>query len=111
MTHRIALVLALATVNACASAPRLPAQVPPSTQTSAAVDSLDPNMVPIGFGSLRQNEVALEIAPSGGLQVRAIPLDERVIRLLSSDSYRSLHDILRSREKELARVRDRGRLT
>ena len=29
----------------------------------------------------------------------------------SSDSYRSLRDILRSREKELARVRDRGRLT
>ena len=109
--HRIALVCALATVNACASAPRLPAQVPPSSQASAAVDSLDPNMVPVGFGSLRQNEVALEIAPSGGLQVRAIPLDERVIRLLSSDSYRSLRDILRSREKDLARMRDRGRLT
>ena len=67
--------------------------------------------MPAGFGSLRQNDVALEISPAGGLQVRAIPLDERVIRLLRPDSYKSLRDILRSKDNELTTVRQRGRLT
>jgi hypothetical protein len=42
-----------------------------------------------------------------GLHVRAIPLDESVIRVLSPDSYRALSDLVRSQESRLAELRRR----
>lgn len=71
--------------------------------------SLDPNLVPAGFGSLRQDDIALKSSPTGGLQVRAIPLDERFIRLLSPDSYKSLHELVVGNEKKLQAIRDKNR--
>lgn len=93
---------------ACASAPAVGAQQPPPGTTRA--DSLDPNIVPAGFGTLRQDDIALKIAPSNGLQVRAIPLDERFIRLLSPDSYRTLRDITRERATEIEAAQSRQRM-
>ncbi len=109
--RRVLVPLLVCALNACASTAALPAQNPPSVQSGATIDSLDPAFVPTGFGTLRQNDVSLEISPASGLQVRAIPLDERVIRLLRPDSYKSLRDILRSKDSELTAVRQRGRLT
>ncbi len=93
------------------------AQLPPPTsrptptgQVGAAVDTLDPNFVPAGFGTLRLDDLAIKVSPSSGLQVRAIPLDERFLRLLGPDSYRSLRDIGRSKEKELVAAKERYRL-
>ncbi len=109
---KTSLLVALLALAACVSANGIPAQVPPlGGVASTAADTLDPAFVPAGFGSLRQDDIALKISPSSGLQVRAIPLDERILRLLSPDSYRSLRDILRSKDKELALVRERGRLS
>lgn len=99
------LVLALFACLACASTPSVEAQQ--TTAGGAVADSLDPNMVPPGFGSLRQDDIALRIAPSSGLQVRAIPLDERFIRLLSPDSYRTLRDLTRGKEKEIEAAQQR----
>jgi hypothetical protein len=48
--------------------------------------------VPAGFGSLRQDDIAIRLQPTGMI-VRAIPLDENVIRLLTPDSYRALRDL------------------
>lgn len=108
----VAFLGALVAFTACVSAPAVPAQVPPvGSVTGTVADTLDPAFVPAGFGSLRQDDIALKISPSSGLQVRAIPLDERILRLLSPDSYRSLRDILRSKDKELTAVRERGRLS
>ena len=76
----------------------------------SAGDTLDPNFVPAGFGSLRQDDIAIKVTPTSGLQVRAVPLDERLIRLLSPDSYRSLHDLVRGKERELNAIRTRTRL-
>jgi hypothetical protein len=73
-------------------------------------DTLDPNWVPAGFGTLRQDDIALKTSPANGLQVRAIPLDERIIRLLSPDSYRALRDLLASKEQQLLGVKERNRL-
>lgn len=99
---------------ACASAPALPAQAASSAWQpplpGAQADTLDPNWVPIGFGSLRQDDIALKVSPSGGVQVRAVPLDERLIRLLSPDSYRSLHELSESKRTALIGIRDRTRL-
>lgn len=60
----------------------------------------DPTLPPAGFGSLRQDDIGIQLqAPN--LRIRIIPLDERIIRLLSPDAYRSLHDMRESRDEEL----------
>ena len=76
----------------------------------AAGDTLDPNWVPAGFGTLRQDDIAIKVSPANGLQVRAIPLDERFIRLLSPDSYRALRDLVVRNEAALRQVQERNRL-
>lgn len=93
---------------------------PPSRGSSAAttgsdailahIDSLDPNWVPSGFGSLKQDDISLKSSPVSGLQVRAIPLDERFIRLLSPDSYRALHELVAGNRARLEAIRDRTHL-
>jgi hypothetical protein len=75
-----------------------------------AGDTLDPNWVPAGFGTLRQDDIAIKVSPANGLQVRAIPLDERFIRLLSPDSYRALRDLVVRNEAALRQVQERNRL-
>jgi len=56
--------------------------------------------LPVGFGTLHQEDIALRIQLPGVL-VRALPLDESVIRVLSPDSYRGLHELVASRQAEL----------
>jgi hypothetical protein len=70
--------------------------------TPVATDSTR-HLVPAGFGSLRQEDVALNLQVLG-LQVRAIPLDETVIRVLSPDSYRALRDIVSSHQRDIESV-------
>ena len=82
---------------ACASAPRGTAPDPPGDPTGRQSPTSD---LPIGFGTLRQEDLALRIQLPG-VVVRAIPLDESVIRVLSPDSYRALHELVASRRAEL----------
>ncbi len=51
---------------------------------------------PGGHGSLTQDDLALTMRNSE-LEIRFVPLDQRVMRLLARDSYRSLHSLIRSR--------------
>jgi len=101
-------------LGACASTTTIVAQVPPTMppagQAGTQGDTLDPNWIPAGFGTLRQDDLALKVSPANGLQVRAIPLDERIIRLLSPDSYRSLRELLTSKNRELLAMMERNRL-
>jgi len=71
-----------------------------STTPSAASRDSSRLLVPAGYGSLKQEDVAIRIAKRG-LQVQAIPLDETIIRVLSPDSYRALRDQLASRKPSL----------
>lgn len=59
-----------------------------------------PGLPPVGFGTLRQDQVGVRIT-TANLAVRVLPLDERVIRLLSPDAYRSLQELQRSRAAEI----------
>ena len=59
--------------------------------------------VPLGFGSLRQDEIAIRIELQG-LIVRAIPLDESLIRLLTPDSYRAMRELQESNRQSIAAV-------
>lgn len=63
-------------------------------------------LMPPGYGSLRREDVAVEIRLQG-LTIRAIPLEESVIRALAPDTYRSLR-VLRDRQAPaLERLRSR----
>ena len=90
------LVLAIVAIAACS---------PPSGAGGVAVapvieDTTARAGIPAGYGSLRQDEIAIRLEPQG-LIVRAIPLDETVIRLLTPDSYRALRDLEESNRRTI----------
>lgn len=73
-----------------------------ATELSNKPDSAA-NLVPPGFGSLRQDEIAIKLeAP--GLVMRAVPLDESIIRLLTPDSYRVLRELQESNRPRIADI-------
>ena len=96
------------------------APAPASSAPSAVAASVDtlrsprrppsdtvPGLVPAGYGTLRQDDVSLRISgPS--LQVRAIPVEEAIIRLLSPDSYRAMSELKRSKTEAIALVARRN---
>ena len=53
-------------------------------------------LIPAGFGTLKQADIAIVLEPEG-VHVAAIPLDESVIRTLAPDSYRRLRASLDSK--------------
>lgn len=65
-----------------------------------------PDLPPAGYGTLRQEDVALRLR-SGPLEIRVIPLDEQVIRLLASDTYASLHRLRLDRMNAVAAAAQR----
>jgi len=91
--------------SAPVGAPRSTGAIAPGStgQDSAAL------LVPAGYGSLRQDDIALRVSQFG-LQVRAIPLDETVIRVLSPDSYRAMHEIVASQIERLTAIQRRTAL-
>lgn len=98
-----AFVVIIALVAGCA---------PPSGSSGAASapvieDTTAHASVPPGYGSLRQDEIAIRLE-SPGLIVRAIPLDESVIRLLTPDSYRALRDLEQSNRRAIEGISRRS---
>lgn len=90
--------------------------LPPSTGTAESPvpvvdDTAETSGIPTGYGSLRQDDIAIRLEPPG-LIVRAIPLDEKVIRLLTPDSYRALRDLQDSNRRMIDNItrRSGGRL-
>ena len=83
--------LALACVTATTGTPGASSGVNPSV----AGDTTGRLLVPPGYGTLHQDDISLHL-DGPGLLVRAIPLDEPVIRLLTPDSYRALRDLRES---------------
>lgn len=63
-------------------------------------DTVGVSLVPPGYGTLRQDDVAIKLQYEG-IQVKILPLDESILRTLSPDSYRSLRDLLESRQSEI----------
>lgn len=58
------------------------------------------DLPPAGHGTLHQADVALKLSTET-VQLRVLPLDERVTRLLSPDSYESLRRLTVSRAGEI----------
>lgn len=101
MNARKLLAGALAAGAAVACAPPLSGD-PPGDGPVPVRDATSAT-VPAGYGSLRQDELAILLQPAG-LVVRAIPLEESLIRLLTPDSYRTLHDLRTSTASALGDV-------
>ncbi|HUF64679.1 MAG TPA: hypothetical protein VMM17_01765 [Gemmatimonadaceae bacterium] len=99
---RGAVACAGATVAACAP----PVTTGNDVAPVAMADTTTAGLIPPGFGTLRQDEIAIRLQPPG-LVVRAIPLDETLIRLLTPDSYRTLHDLRMSTAGRLTGVAQR----
>lgn len=59
--------------------------------------------IPPGLGTLSQDDIALTFRQEE-LEIRVVPLDERLLKLLTVDTYRSLHDIARIRGREIDSV-------
>ena len=94
---------ALLAAAACAPAGTAPAPASPAASAAPPVlraDTLDPALVPAGYGTLRQEDVAIRLQYLS-LLVRALPLDESVIRTLSPDAYAALRELLASRRTEI----------
>ena len=106
---RAARCVALVIVHAaagCAQAPPAAAPKPasaPATPAIAFADTTGAGLGPAGFGSLRQEAIAISLSLPDVI-VRATPLDEGVIRTLSPDSYRALRELGESRRAAIARV-------
>lgn len=85
-------------------APGLPgASTRPVSPTTAGSDTAGLVLLPAGYGTLRQDDVAIRLQLPDVL-VRLIPLDERIIRTLSPDSYRALRDLAESRRAQIVRA-------
>ena len=98
MTAAVRALLAVAVAAGAATPDPATAQVPAQSVT------VDPGLIPAGYGSLKRDDIAITVQVEG-LTIRAIPLDESVIRTLAPDSYASLHRLSASHAAELDRVR------
>lgn len=58
--------------------------------------SANEQTIPVGFGRLNQDDISIRLS-SGDLEIRFVPLEERILRLLAPDAYRALHDMRESR--------------
>jgi hypothetical protein len=75
----------------------------PAAPAARIADTNAAGLIPAGFGSLRQEDIAIRLQLPD-LIVRIIPLDESVIRTLLPDSYRALREQVESRRANLARL-------
>jgi hypothetical protein len=75
----------------------------PSVQRSA--DAQD--TIPPGFGTLKRDDIVVRFT-TGTVEIQVLPLDEQVIRLLASDTYRSLTQLVQSRHDDIDAAAERG---
>ena len=68
----------------------------PTLQRSASAQ----DTLPVGYGTLKRDDIAVRFA-TGQVEIQILPLDEQVIRLLASDTYRSLRDLIKSKQTDI----------
>ena len=67
---------------------------------AASVRLAAQDTVPAGFGTLKRDDIVVRFATEQ-LEIQVLPLDEQVIRLLAPDTYRSLTQLLRTKQGEI----------
>lgn len=101
MTRALSVLLVLI---ACSGAP-------PSSQAapSGTLLAQDRPLPPPGYGTLRQDDIAVRIQ-TANLQMQLLPLDEEVLRLLAPDAYRSLSALRDARASDIEAAKERARV-
>src|SRR6476659_652507 len=92
--HRSLAIVLLLAAAACGGAH---GQVPPGPAPA------DAQALPAGFGRLSQEDLSLKWS-AGDLDIRFLPLDEPMLRLLATDGYRAMHDLRESRRARIDSV-------
>jgi hypothetical protein len=77
-----------------------PAQPAVGAPATSAADTAASGVIPAGYGTLRQEDVSIKLTLDGVL-VQLLPMNESVIRTLSPDAYKALHDLLTSYGKTI----------
>jgi hypothetical protein len=75
----------------------------PATPAAASADTTGTGLVPAGFGTLKQEQIAIALQLPGVL-VKLTPLDESVIRTLAPDSYRAFRELAESKRAAITRL-------
>jgi hypothetical protein len=65
------------------------------------------DLPPAGFGTLNQDDIAVTLRLED-LEIRVVPLDERILRLLAPDAYVSLSGILKTRAADIDSISRRN---
>lgn len=102
LTMGVAAALSLAAAVGCAQQPKATQLPAPASQT-VATDTSSHSLVPPGYGTLRQEDIAVKF-DLPDVQVWLIPLDESVTRVLSPDSYRQLQGLVESQRDRITRL-------
>jgi len=63
--------------------------------------------VPPGHGTLKRDDIVVRFA-TGTVEIQCLPLDEQVIRLLATDTYQSLTQLIKARADDIAAAADRA---
>ena len=63
--------------------------------------------IPPGFGTLKRDDIVVRFA-TGTVEIQCLPLDEQVIRLLATDTYQSLTQLIRSRQDDVTAAAERA---
>ena len=63
--------------------------------------------IPVGYGTLRRDDVVMRLA-TGTVEVQVLPLEQQVIRLLATDTYRSITQLVWSRSDDIREAAARG---
>jgi len=75
----------------------------PTFQPSLAAQ----DTIPPGFGTLKRDDIVVRFA-TGTVEIQCLPLDEQVIRLLATDTYQSLTQLMRSRQDDITAAAERA---
>jgi len=63
--------------------------------------------VPPGYGTLKRDDIVVRFT-TGTVEIQVLPLDEQVIRLLATDTYRSLTQLIVSRQDDITAAATRA---
>src|SRR3989442_12443040 len=78
--------------------------LPSFPRSASAQDTLPP-----GYGTLKRDDIVVRFA-TDQLEIQVLPLAEYVIRLLAPDTYRSLEQLLKTKQREIRNAAQRARV-
>jgi hypothetical protein len=88
----------LVTLLATAACGGAQGQTPPAPRDTTAFAG--DQAIPPGYGRLNQDDVSIRLT-SGDLEIRFLPLEERVLRFLTADGYRAYRDLRESKRPQI----------